>query len=68
VFFFVKHFTLQFQTEVLLLISVDLFFLAEVSLKCGDNQVPISIQPSFKCCTDGSARRSVFAFSLFFSL
>ena len=28
------------------------------SSKCGDNQVPISVQPSFKCCrANGSAHR-----------
>ena len=39
--------------------TVDLFFVAEVSSKCGDNQVPISTQPSFRLQTDGSVLFSV---------
>jgi len=33
-------------------------FSAEISLKCGDNQVPISVQPSFSLHANGSAHRA----------
>lgn len=39
-----------------LVFFVDLFF-GWNSLKCGDNQVPISVQPSFDCCAKKAAEK-----------